>query len=253
MLNYKEYGSGEPIIILHGLFGMLDNWHSFAKKLGEEYWVISVDQRNHGKSFHSEEFNYKLLSDDLLAFLEEMHIPTCHILGHSMGGKTVMQFLNDHSDTVDKAIVVDISPREYTGGHEKIFDALQKVDFTKVKSRKDVQINLMASINNLGVVHFLMKNLGRKAEGGFAWKANVDVLEKKYANIRSKIEFDDIIDTPTLFIKGNNSGYIDKEDVEFINNQFEDVKIENIDNAGHWVHADQPEILLNSVKDFLKA
>lgn len=253
MLNYKEYGSGEPIIILHGLLGMLDNWHSFAKKLSEEYWVISVDQRNHGKSFHSDEFNYKLLSADLMAFLEEMHIPSCHILGHSMGGKTVLQFLNDYFDIVDKAVVVDISPKSYSGGHEMIFEALQSVDFKKVASRKDIQNVLMESVQNIGVVHFLMKNLSRKSEGGFEWKANVNVLSKQYDYIKSGIVFDDIIETPTLFIKGEKSEYITEEDSQLISEQFEEAEIVTIPDAGHWVHADQPEALLNSVKEFLKA
>jgi len=252
MLNYKEYGSGEPIVILHGLLGMLDNWHSFAKKMAEHYWVISVDQRNHGKSFHSDEFNYKLLSADLMAFLEELHIPSCHILGHSMGGKTVMQFLNDYTDIVDKAVVVDISPKMYSGGHEMIFEALKKVDFDDVSSRKDVQNILMESIQNLGVVHFLMKNLGRKPEGGFQWKANVDVLDKQYNFIKGGIEFDGIIETPTLFIRGEKSDYISNDDEVLISQHFEESEIITIPKAGHWVHADQPEALLNSVKDFLK-
>ncbi len=252
MLNYKEYGSGEPIIVLHGLLGMLDNWHSFAKKLGEDYWVISVDQRNHGKSFHSEDFDYNLLSSDLMTLLEEMHIPSCHVLGHSMGGKTVMQFLNDYPDVVDKAIVVDISPKMYEGGHEMIFEALKSVDLNKIKSRKNVQDILMESIQSIGVVHFLMKNLSRKPEGGFEWKANVQVLDKQYDSIKAGISFDEIIETPTLFIKGEKSGYINEEDEVLISEQFEEVKVITIENAGHWVHADQPEALLNTVKDFLK-
>jgi pimeloyl-ACP methyl ester carboxylesterase len=252
MLNYKEYGSGEPIIVLHGLLGMLDNWHSFAKKLGEDYWVISVDQRNHGKSFHSKDFDYTLLSSDLMTFLEEIHIPSCHILGHSMGGKTVMQFLNDYPGVVDKAVVVDISPKMYEGGHEMIFEALKSVDLDKVTSRKDVQDVLMESIQNIGVVNFLMKNLSRKPEGGFEWKANVQVLDKQYDSIKAGISFDDIIETPTLFIKGEKSGYINEEDEALISEQFEEAKVITIENAGHWVHADQPEALLNRVKDFLK-
>ena len=250
-MNYKEYGAGEPIIILHGLLGMLDNWHTIAKKLSEDYWVISVDQRNHGKTFHSEEFNYKLLSSDLMAFLEERHIPNCHILGHSMGGKTVLQFLNDFPDIVQKAIVVDISPKAYSGGHEKIFEALKSVDLNTMATRKEVQEKLLEQIPNMGTVLFLMKNLSRKLEGGFEWKANINALDQNYGAIKSAIPFDDIIETPTLFIKGENSDYIIEEDQELIHSQFEEASFLTIPNAGHWVHADQPEALLNSVKDFL--
>lgn len=253
LLNYKEYGAGEPVVILHGLLGMLDNWHSFAKKLGEEYWVISVDQRNHGKSFHSEAFNYKLLSNDISTFLDALHIPKCHIIGHSMGGKTALQFINDHPDTIEKAIIVDISPKAYAGGHESIFEALKSVDLKTITSRKQVQDLLMSKIQNLGTVHFLMKNLNRESTGEYTWKANVLALDNNYDNIKGSVEFDDIIETPTLFIKGDSSNYIMEEDLKIISEKFEESEIVTIDGAGHWVHADQPEKLLDCVKDFLKA
>ncbi|NNL92446.1 MAG: alpha/beta fold hydrolase [Saprospiraceae bacterium] len=252
-LNYKEYGSGEPIVILHGLLGMLDNWHALSKKMAEDYWVISIDQRNHGKSFHSDQFSYQLLADDLNQFLMSKHIPSAHLLGHSMGGKTVMQFLNDYSDMANKAIIVDISPKEYEGGHEKIFESLLAIDLTKVQSRKEVENELMAKLDNLGTVLFLMKNLKRKPEGGFEWKANISKLYASYDNIKGSVELDFVIDNPTLFIKGNNSNYITEEDQKNIKTLFDDVQFLDIDDAGHWVHADQPEILLKGVKDFLKA
>ena len=118
-LNVKEYGEGSPIVILHGLLGMLDNWHSFSKKLSKHYWVISVDQRNHGNSFHSNEFNYELLAKDLQELMHELGILRAHFLGHSMGGKTVLQFLHDFEDYVEKAVIVDIGMKQYPGGHEK--------------------------------------------------------------------------------------------------------------------------------------
>ena len=251
-LNYREYGSGEPVIILHGLLGMLDNWHSFAKKLAEDYWVISVDQRNHGKSFHSDEFDYKLLAQDLTAFLDEMHIPRCHIIGHSMGGKTVMQALNDINEYIDKAIIVDISPKAYAGGHEKVFEALLSVDLSTITSRNQVQEQLMKYLNDLGTVLFLMKNLQRLPEGGFKWKANVEVLNRHYSAISSEISFDYSIDNECLFVKGSKSQYIIEPD-EYIEANFEDFTLETIEDAGHWIHADQPDSLLISVKNFLKA
>lgn len=252
-LNYKEYGSGEPIVILHGLLGMLDNWHSFAKKLSEEFWVIAVDQRNHGKSFHSNDFNYALLADDVNKLLSELGIPRCHILGHSMGGKTVMQYLEDYNDTIEKAIIIDISPKEYKGGHELIFESLLNIDLNSISSRKEVQTQLSLTIDNLGTVLFLMKNLSRKKDGSFEWKANIENLWQNYNNIKGNVAFSYQIDTPVLFIKGQQSNYITTEDLKIIQNQFEEAEIVEIPEAGHWVHADQPDILLEHVKKFLKA
>jgi len=261
-LNFKMYGAEsseqasdakETVIILHGLLGMLDNWHSFANKLSENYVVYTIDQRNHGKSFHTAEFDYQLLSDDLLNFIEEHNIVKPHIMGHSMGGKTVMQFLCDNEEIVSKSIVVDISPRSFGGGHEVIFNALLNLDIENLQSRKAAQENLMSELNELGTVFFLLKNLGRKKEGGFEWKANIQSLFDNYENIKAEISNHGQINKEVMFIKGGRSKYIQEEDVKDIKNIFPKASVVTIDDAGHWVHADQAEKLLEEVLNFLKA
>jgi len=250
-LNYKEYGKGEPVVILHGLLGMLDNWSSFGKKLAENYWVILVDQRNHGRSFHSEDFDYNLMSQDLKRLLDHLHIPRAHFIGHSMGGKTVMQFANDYPSMVDKSIVVDIAPKTYEGGHEKIFQALLDIELDMVDERKQVQEQLMKKLNDLSVVLFLMKNLSRNPNGGYRWKAAIRLIYNNYDNIIKDLDIGTDLRTEILFVRGSRSRYIQDEDIGLISKHFSDFRLETIEGAGHWVHADNPEALLELVSAFL--
>ncbi len=250
-LNFKTFGSGDPIIILHGLFGMLDNWQTIAKKLAEDYMVYLVDLRDHGKSEHTTEFNYSLLAQDIAEFLETEWIHEAYIIGHSMGGKTALQLVKDYPDLVEKLIVVDIGIKAYQGGHEIILKALSSVPIETIKSRKEVEEHLSQYISEPGIRLFLMKNLTRNKEGGYRWKMNLNLLIKHYQDILAGITFDDILDTPTLFIRGGNSRYIPDEDVESISSNFEDMKLETVQDAGHWVHAEQPNELLSIIRSFL--
>jgi len=251
-LNYKELGAGEPVIILHGLLGMLDNWKTFARKLAEEYWVILVDQRNHGKSFHSDAFDYGLLAGDLKTLMEELHIPRAHVIGHSMGGKTVMNFMDKYPDMVDKVVVVDISPIGSIGKHSLIFESLLAVDLAAVEERKAVQAQLENAGIEKDVVLFLMKNLKRNVEeGGFQWKANIPVLWERYDNILASTVPEVPSEKEVLFIAGGNSGYITADDLEVIKKSFPKHIFQVIKGAGHWVHAEQPEALLDKVSRFL--
>ncbi len=251
MLNYKEFGEGEPVIILHGLFGMLDNWQTFAKQLAKEYRVILIDLRDHGKSKHTDAFNYKLLAQDLHDFFDENGIYGCSVIGHSMGGKAAMQFAADFPDFVHRLIVVDIGPDVYPPGHDLIFQALLSVDIDKVNSRKEVEEVLTEYIADKGVRLFLMKNLTRKKEGGYAWKMNLNLLHKEYANIISGIQILDIIETPCLFVGGEKSVYLNDQQLESISNNFMTYHVEFIEGAGHWVHAEKPIELLELVREFL--
>lgn len=250
-LNYKEFGQGDPIIILHGLFGMLDNWQTIAKKLSEDYWVFIIDQRNHGKSPHLDGLSYSLMAEDLQKFMEQQWIPKAHIIGHSMGGKTAMQFAFDYPDMVDKLVVVDIAPSANAPGHQLIFDALFSVDLQKLENRGTADDTLAVKIEEFGVRQFLLKNLTRNKEGGYRWKMNLATIFKNYENILAAVTTDQSYDGASLFIKGGASAYIQQREIEVINQLFTDVTIETVEEAGHWVHADAPDILLEKVKNFL--
>ncbi len=187
-LNYKEFGQGEPIIILHGLFGMLDNWQTIAKRLANDYWIFVVDQRNHGKSPHVNGLSYPLMAQDLKAFMDQHWIPQAHIIGHSMGGKTAMQFAFEYPDMVDKLVVLDIAPPANESGHGLIFDALHSVDLQKIETRIEADEKLAQKIKDYGVRQFLLKNLSRQKEGGYRWKMNLEAISNNYDNILAAVE-----------------------------------------------------------------
>jgi len=250
MLNHKIFGEGDPIVILHGLFGMLDNWQTVAKKLAEDYMVILVDQRDHGKSKHTDAFNYQLLAEDLNVFLEENWIHSCHIIGHSMGGKTAMQFAAHHPDMIEKLIIVDIGTKAYKSGHDRIFKALLEVPIDKVKTREEVEEIISKYIDEEGTRLFLMKNLQRIKEGGFRWKMNLNLLHKEYLNILAAIDSDHPIEVDTLFIYGSKSHYIIPSEIDEIKTLFTNSRFSEVE-AGHWIHAEKPEELLSLVKGFL--
>ena len=251
-LNYKAFGEGRPIVFLHGLFGMLDNWQTFAKKMADDgFMVFLVDQRDHGRSPHTNQFSYELLAQDLSDFLEDQWVHKAIIVGHSMGGKVAMTFARDHEDVVEKLIVVDIAPKKYKGGHEQIFKALRGIDLSTYSDRNDIFDVLKKDINNEAELLFLMKNISRLKTGGFEYKMNLELLFHSYSKIMGEIKFDHQINVPTLFVGGSNSGYITDEDKNKIKETFYNVGFETIEGAGHWVHADNPDALFEVITNFI--
>jgi pimeloyl-ACP methyl ester carboxylesterase len=262
-LNFKHYGQGEPLIILHGLYGSSDNWVSIARELMDFFSVYVLDLRNHGASPHLPEHNYHVMVDDLLEFMNDQQMYTANILGHSMGGKVAMLFTAFNPERVKKLIVVDISPRTYSldsgdlqvNEHQNILQSLRSVDIQNVKDRNDVDHWLVSRIPSARIRQFLLKNLHRNKDKSFSWKFNIDVLYQSLDNVLIGIE--DEVDGleahhyATLFIKGGNSDYIRIQDEELIYKWFKNVKIETIPNASHWVHAEEPELFLEKVKNFL--
>ncbi len=245
-------GQGHPVIILHGLLGMLDNWKTIGRKLSDNYHIYLVDQRNHGKSFHSDDFTYHLLAEDLKTWMDEQGILSAHLIGHSMGGKTVMQFAHMYPERVDKTIVVDIAPRGAIGGHQHIFESLLAVDLTRIEKRSEVEDMLVGRGLELGIVYFLMKNLKRNVDTvGYAWKANIAGLWDNYQNILAPTEGSSPSEEPILFIAGGNSNYITEDDLTQIKELFPMHQYEKIKEAGHWVHAEKPQELMDLVREFL--
>ncbi len=246
-LNFKSFGQGDPIIILHGLFGTLDNWQTIGKKLAEDYLVYLVDLRNHGKSPHHEPMDYPTMAQDLQKFMEANWIYEANVIGHSMGGKVAMQLALQHPDLVKKLIVVDIAPKKYQGGHQEIFDALFALDLTKVENRSDADEFLKPRIPEFSVRQFLLKNLTRNKDGGYRWKMNLPVIYQHYSDILDNISSDQTFEKPTLFIRGGESNYIQADDLDSIEQLFPVAVVDTVQDAGHWVHAQAPDELMNMV------
>lgn len=251
-LNYKEYGAGEPLIILHGLLGTLDNWHTLSRKFSEAYHVYALDQRNHGRSPHTEEMSYALMAGDLNEFMEQKRISTANVIGHSMGGKTAMQFALDHPDKVDKLIVADMGPFRYFNGHREIFEALRSVDLSKVSRRRDAGEQLKALIEDSGIRQFLLKNLERTGNGKYIWKMNLPVIEREYTHLMEPVHGDRSFSGPVLFIKAGNTDYILEKELDSYKTIFPGARLEVMKNTGHWVHAEAPQRFLEIAGSFLK-
>ena len=252
-LYYNSYGSESlpPLIILHGLLGSSDNWHSFGKIFSKHFHTFVLDARNHGRSPHSDVFNYHAMSEDVVEFVRQKNLPSVSLLGHSMGGKTAALVSLLHPERIDKLIVVDIAPRSYQAHHDHVFDALTSLDLGMFEHRKDIDDVLSRKIQEVPLRQFLMKNLIRDDSGRFHWKMNLEVIEKNYAQINEELPRDHQFDKPTLFIRGENSDYIQMKDLSLIYKLFPKAELATIKNAGHWVQVDAPKEFADTVLDFL--
>lgn len=252
MMFSRIYGNGQPLIIIHGLFGMSDNWNSLGKIFSKNYNVHLVDLRNHGRSFHDEVFTYEAMSKDLKSYITHHNIENPIILGHSLGGKVAMHFCFENKSLVSKLIVVDIAPKSYSiDFHRNILNTLVDFHLNNFKSRNEIDLALSYSIKDSAIRLFLMKNIYRNDSGLFAWRFNIKVLLNKIENIKDANFLTSTINTPTLFIKGSKSDYITKEDELLIQDHFDNVIIKEIQNSGHWVHAEQTNLFNKEVLNFL--
>ena len=248
-LNYKKMGSGQPMIILHGLFGSLDNWMTLGKKFSERHEVFLVDQRNHGQSEHTDEFSYDLLADDMRDLIQKENMVDPILVGHSMGGKTIMNFALRHRGMADKLIVVDAAPKKYPVHHHTIIQALQSLDFDTLSSRGQVDEKLSAFIPEPGVRQFLAKSIYWKNQHTLDLRFNLDSLARHIESISGwdLNEYNEHI--PALFIRGGKSNYVSANDSS-VDDHFGNAEIRTIENAGHWVHAEKPTELLEMVQSF---
>ena len=266
-LNYKKYGEGPPLVILHGLYGSSDNWHSIARTLSDKYTVFIPDQRNHGRSPHSDVHDFEAMKNDLKEFADALKLDVFYLMGHSMGGKTAMLFAADFPERIAALIVVDISPKSYrdevefsaeTIDHASIIDALKELEIKDADTRKEVDKALSQKIKSTRVRQFLLKNLERDKNGNFYWILNLESLGKNLPRIMEGLpaaKFNNgtgISAFPVLFIKGEKSGYILDEDYTRIRQFFPRAHIVTIPGAGHWLHAEEPELFLKNVEYFLQ-
>jgi esterase len=252
-LHYESYGEGPPLIILHGLFGSLDNWRTISRKFGRYYQVFTLDLRNHGRSPHSDDFNYPLMAEDLRGFMDEHSLRSVCLLGHSMGGKAAMQFAVTYPDRVEKLVVVDIAPKDYQPRHDDILHALVSLDLGAFARRTEIDGALKTAIPDNAVRQFLLTNLVRNEADVFIWRMNLGAIAQHYSKIIRGLNSDRSFDKPVLFLKGENSDYIQHEDYALIAWFFPLAHLVTVSGAGHWVQAEAPAKFLSVVLDFLQS
>lgn len=250
-LFFRKYGEGKPIVILHGLFGLSDNWQSFAKQLEQNnFSVYAVDLRNHGSSPHHKEFNYNVLAADVFELLEAEQIENPILMGHSLGGKTAMRFALNYPEKISSLIVVDIAPRYYPPHHQQILEGLFAVDVSLIKSRGEAEKILSEKIPETGTRQFLLKNLYWKNKEQLDWKFSLPFIAEGIENVGEEIASEKTFEKPTLFIAGEKSKYIHASDASDITKLFPQSEVIIAPDAGHWVHADNPLWLLSKVLEF---
>jgi pimeloyl-ACP methyl ester carboxylesterase len=230
---------------------MSDNWNSLGKKFSKYCKVHLIDLRNHGRSPHSDNFNYEVMCGDVLEYMQDNNIENPIILGHSLGGKVAMKFAFTHPDKIEKIIVADMAPRRYdTDFVQSLLQTLYKLPLEDFEKRQEIDKLLASTYEDKGMRLFLLKNLYRKENKEFAWRFNLDVLLEKVSNIQEADFVKGVCDVPTHFIRGENSNYITTEDELIINKHFSDFSIATIEEAGHWLHAENPERFYNEVMGF---
>ena len=255
-LFYRKYGKAgdQPLIILHGLFGISDNWVTYGKRIAAEGFEVFIpDQRNHGHSPHSDSFNYIALTDDLFDFIDEHELDTPIILGHSMGGKVAMRFALENPQFVKRLVVVDITLKEYGPrvSHKKILEAMQQVDLSSAKKRSEVEEMLAPFIKEPRIRLFVLKNLYRTENNQFAWRININGIAQNLNQMFDAIDTLIKFEKPTLFIKGGASDYITLKDFPQIRYNFPPAEVVTIAGASHWVHVEAPEKFYQITSGFL--
>ena len=255
LLKSKIIGQGpNPLIILHGFLGMSDNWKTYAKKMSSlGFQIHLIDQRNHGNSFHSNEFNYKILAQDLKFYIDFHKIKNFSLIGHSMGGKTAMMFSSLYPMEINKLIIVDILPISYKSNFQNILDSLKSIDLNTIKSRNEANIILEETIDEVSIRGFLLKNLYRNNKNKLDFKFNLDVLHAKFDEVENAINLSLPFYGKSLFIKGEKSNYITEIEIEKTKKFFPNLKLVTIPDSGHWVHSENPEFFLKETFTFLKS
>ncbi|WP_299776998.1 alpha/beta fold hydrolase [uncultured Formosa sp.] len=251
-LHANVLGEGTPFIILHGFLGMSDNWKTLGVRFSEHHYQVHlVDQRNHGRSFHSDDFSYELLVEDLKDYCDTNNLKHIVLLGHSMGGKTAMLFATKYPEYVSKLIVADISPRFYPVHHDAILNGLGTLDFSEIKTRGAADKALAQYVSDLGTRQFLLKNLYWVEKGQLGLRINLKSLTENVAEVGEALPVHAEFDGDTLFLRGDKSEYIALQDEGIIKTHFPTAKIITIKNAGHWLHAENPEDFYNEVMRFI--
>jgi pimeloyl-ACP methyl ester carboxylesterase len=252
MLYSKIEGEGKPFIIIHGFLGMSDNWKTLGLQFAQlGFQIHLLDMRNHGKSFHSDEFNYEIMVEDVKAYINFHQLQHVTLLGHSMGGKIAMLFATIYPEYVEKLIIADIGPKYYAPHHQTILEALNAVDFSKKPNRSEVDEIVSKYITDFGTKQFLLKNVYWKSPEALGFRFNLPVFNEKISEIGTALPFENQFDKPVLFLRGDKSDYILDADFETILHHFPLAIIKTIPNSGHWLHAENPSAFYSEVEKFV--
>ncbi len=259
-LHYRSINQGEPLFILHGLYGSSDNWLSLSKKINSKYNIIIPDLRNHGISPHSPIHSYQAMAKDIKELADSLNTRKINIIGHSMGGKVAMEFACMFPEIIEKIVVIDIAPKNYNTpefqhhleNHGVIIKQMLTYSFEGKKSRTDIDNDFAKNIKDFATRQFILKNIKRK-DGKFEWKINIESISMNIHKImENSLKRDYLFSKPTLFIKAENSDYIEQDDMECIKKTFPAAELVSIPHCGHWIHTEQPETLIETINNFLK-
>ncbi len=253
MLYSKIEGTGKPLLILHGFLGMSDNWKTLALHyVAAGFQTHCLDLRNHGRSFHSDEFSYEVMAQDVLQYCSLHQLQKCNIIGHSMGGKIAMLLATSHPNLFEKVVIADIGTKYYAPHHQAILAGLNAVDFSLQPSRNEVESVLATYVPDFGTRQFLMKSLYWKTPNQLSFRFNLAVFTAKIDQIGEALPENAVCTLPTLFLRGGNSNYLLASDIAAIQQHFPKAQFETIPNVGHWLHAENPTAFLEHTLLFLQ-
>ena len=250
-LNFKQSGLGEPIILIHGLFGSLENLGAIARLLAEEYTVMALDLPNHGRSLHTDSIDLASMCDYVVQWMDQHQVERAHFLGHSLGGKVSMELALRYPERVDKLVIIDIAPVHYPPHHDEVFAGLLSFDPNSLSSRKEAEEHMREYVSESPVRSFLLKNLVRREDGSFSWRMNLPVIHEGYQNLVKGNREEGRFEGNTLFLKGGHSDYIQEVHREEILSRFPKASLKVVANTGHWLHAEKPDIVAKLVKNFI--
>ena len=252
-LKYSSKGTGEPIILLHGMFGSGGNLRLLNQALSNEHLVVTPDLRNHGQSPNTQEMNYPCMAKDIIELMDSLNLFQATIIGHSMGGKIAMQVALNHAHRVSNLVVVDVSPVKYdTDCHSKVIEGLNALVKAKPLSRKEADKLLSVYVKDLPIRGFLLKNLVHGTDGKLIFQLYMKSINANYHSHLALAPTGEPFTGPSLFIKGGNSPYIQDEHLSEISRLFPKVQHACISNSGHWVHAEKPTEFNQIIIDFLR-
>lgn len=250
-LHFEKSGQGAPLVMMHGLFGSLENLGAVSRLLEQHFTLYRLDLRNHGRSPHAESMSFDDMAGDLLEFMEGQGLSKAHVFGHSLGGKVAMAAACKEPQRIDRLVVADIAPVSYPPHHNVILDGLRAIDVDNISSRREADEQLAVYVNELGVRQFLLKSLERDSDGHFRWRINVPVILKDYDELRQAVCDGCSFSGPTLFVRGGRSNYITEQHHSELYQKFPKARLVTIEETGHWLHAEKPQDVAQAINDFL--